>query len=365
MIRNAGSAGRAPSLINPHNRRRFRWARPALLAALTLLLPAAAWGADPPPASAVASVVDQTQAKVVKIYGVGGIRGLEAYQSGFLISAEGHIVTAMSHVLDTERITAVLSDGRKFEAKLLGADPRVEVAVLKINTTDLPCFDVAEAPVVAAGTRVMALSNLFNVAMGDEASSVQHGTVAVVTHLEARRGVFETPYRGPVYVLDVTTNNPGAAGGALVTRQGKLVAMLGKELRNSLNNTWLNYAIPIDQLRESIDAIRAGKFVKGEKPVEKKPARSAQVGLLGIVLVPDVLDRTPAFVDEVRPGSSAARAGLKPDDLILLVGTHLVQSCRGLQTELDAIDRGDPVKLTVLRGADLVDVTLQPADEDK
>ena len=59
----------------------------------------------------------------------------------------------------------------------------------------------------------MALSNLFGVAVGDEPVSVQRGTISVVARLEARRGVFETPYRGPVYVLDVTTNNPGAAGG--------------------------------------------------------------------------------------------------------------------------------------------------------
>ena len=74
--------------------------------------------------SAPASIVDtieRVQPKMVKIYGAGGFRDMEAYQSGILISPEGHILTVFSHVLDTDYITAVLADGRKFEAKLLGA----------------------------------------------------------------------------------------------------------------------------------------------------------------------------------------------------------------------------------------------------
>ena len=64
-----------------------------------------------------------------------------------------------------------------------------------------------------AGTRVLAFSNLFGVATGDEPASVQHGIVAVKTRLEPAAASFETPYHGPVYVLDAMTNNPGAAGG--------------------------------------------------------------------------------------------------------------------------------------------------------
>src|SRR4029077_13861417 len=116
--------------------------------------------------------------------------------------------------------------------------PRLDIAVLKIDAKNLPYFDMAKAVPLVGGTRILALSNLFNVAMGDEPASVQSGAVSVVTRLEGRRGVFETPYHGPIYVLDVATNNPGAAGGALVTHRGELAGILGKELRNSLNNTW-------------------------------------------------------------------------------------------------------------------------------
>ena len=289
-----------------------------------------------PSGSSLAEVIDQVQPKIVKIYGVGGLRGLEAYQTGLLISPEGHILTVWSYVLDTDYITAVLSDGRKFAAKLLGADPGLEIAVLKIDAGDgqsgtLPHFDLDQSARIDDGSRVLAFSNLFGVATGDEPASVQDGVVSVVTNLSARRGVFETPYHGTAYVIDAITNNVGAAGGALVTRRGQLTAMLGKQLRNALNNTWLNYAIPIEQLRRSVDEIRAGKFVaRQQNEPEKKPPHALKLPLLGITLVPDVLERTPPYVDAVRAGSPAAVAGIRPDDLIVLVGDHLVQSCKAL-----------------------------------
>lgn len=312
------------------------------------------------PSTSLSGVVAAVQPKVVKIYGAGGLQGMEAYQSGMLISPEGHVLTAWSHVLDCDTITVVLSDGRKLEAKLLGADPRLDVAVLKIEGKQLPAFRLDEAVEADVGTRVLALSNLFGVATGNEPASVQHGTISVRTDLSARRGTYETPYHGPVYVLDVVTNNPGAQGGALVTRQGQLLGMLGKELRSTLNNTWLNYSIPIAQLRSSVEAIRAGKFTaRADDPATKKPERSVDLPSLGLALVPDVVARTPPYVDRVHADSPAARADVHPDDLVLLVGDHLVSSCRAVSVELEQIDHEDPVKLTLQRGQDICEVTLQ------
>ena len=215
----------------------------------------------------LAPVIEEVQPKIVKIYGAGGPSGLEPYQSGFLISDSGHILTVWSYVLDTDYIKATLNDGRGFEAKLLGADPRLELAVLKIDADELPHFDLAAAVPAESGSRVLAFSNLFGVATGDEPASVQHGIISVKTRLDARRGVFESPYHGDVYVLDAMTNNPGAAGGALVNQFGELLGMLGKELRSAQNNIWLNYALPIDELRDSVEQIMAGKF----RPSEEAP----------------------------------------------------------------------------------------------
>jgi len=322
--------------------------------------------AAPAQAETLRAVIAQTQPKIVKIYGAGGFQGLEAYQSGMLISAEGHVLTVWSYVLDTEEILVVLDDGRKFKAKLLGADPRLELAVLKIDADGLAHFNLPAAVPAESGARVLAFSNLFGVATGDEPASVQHGHVAVKSQLEARRGVFDTTYKGPVYILDAMTNNPGAAGGALTNGEGQLLAMLGKELKNSLNNTWLNYAIPIDQIVTTVDDIQTGKFVRAatDEP-EQKPEKALNVELLGMVLVPDVLERTPPFVDAVRSDSPAAAAGLRADDLVLFVNDRLVQSCKALAVELEFIDRIDPVKITVIRDQELVDVTLAAPAEKK
>jgi len=337
-----------------------RW----ILGGLALFAASAAPSLAPSATATVAPPIPETvvqlQPKVVKVYGAGGPRGLEAYQSGFLISAEGHVLTAWSYVLDSDSVTVTLHDGRKFEARLLGADPRLEVAVLKIEATGLPYFDLGRAVDAQAGTRVLALSNLFGVAMGNEPVSVQRGTISVKTRLEARRGAYEIPYDGPVYVLDAVTNNPGAAGGALVTRRGELVAMLGKELRNALNGTWLNYAVPIDQVRTTVEQIRSGKFVvRKSEEAAKKPARPLTLAMLGIAMVPDVVERTPPYVDAVAPGSPAAKAGLQPDDLVVLVGDRFIPSCKALSAELQYIDFEDPLRLTVLRGQQMLQFVLQ------
>lgn len=306
-----------------------------------------------------AAVIRSVQPKIVKIYGAGGFRGLEPYQSGFLVSPEGHVLTVWSYVLDTDYITVTLDDGRKFEAKLLGADPRLEMAVLKIEANDLPYFELADGISADSGAQVLAFSNLFGVATGDEPASVQHGVIAVKTHLEARRGVFETPYHGPVYILDAMTNNPGAAGGALTDRQGRLLGMLGKELRNSLNGAWLNYAIPAAELAPTAAEIRSGKFVaRSADDDREKPEHALSASLLGLVLVPDVLDRTPPYVDRVRPGSPAAMAGLRPDDLVLFVNNQLVPSRQSLEDEIERIDSADKVRLTVMRDQKLIEVEL-------
>ena len=77
-----------------------------------------------------------------------------------------------------------------------------------------------------------------------------------------------------------------------------------------------------------------------------------------------MVERTPAYIDRVRSASAAARAGLRADDLVLLAGRHLTQSCKSLRSELDAIDRSEPVKLTVLRGQELLEVLLHPGPDE-
>ncbi|MFT7639479.1 MAG: S1-C subfamily serine protease [Pirellulaceae bacterium] len=233
----------------------FKFALLLLMSAIAMPLSAA----DRAKLNSFAETINDVQPKIVKVYGAGGLKGLEAYQSGFLISSEGHVLTSWSYVLDTDYITITLDDGRKFEGTLVGADPRLEIAIVKIAATDVSFFDLAKAAEMESGDRVLAFSNLYGVATGNEPASVLHGSVSAKTTLTARRGAFQSPYKGPVYVLDAMTNNPGATGGALTNRRGELAGILGKELRNSLNNAWLNYAVPVSSIREAVEDIMEGR----------------------------------------------------------------------------------------------------------
>ena len=303
-------------------------------------------------------VNDAVQPMLVKIYGAGGFRGLEAYQSGILISEDGLILTVWSYVLDADPILITLHDGSKYPGQVIGADPSRELAVLQIEATGLEHFDLQQTAVARPGSRVLAFSNLFGVATGDEPLSLQHGTVAAITPLAARSGGFASTYRGPAYVLDAMTNNPGAAGGALTNLHGDLIGMLGKELRNAATNTWINYALPMDQLLDAVDEARAGKFANSPRDEDMFASQPADLNNLGIVLVPDVVERTPPFVDFVRPDTPAAMAALQTDDLIVFVNQRLVSSCQALRRALRYIDRRDSIELIVNRRGELIRITL-------
>ncbi len=310
-------------------------------------------------AETIHEIIKSSQAKVVKVYGAGGFRGLEAYQSGVVISDEGHILTVWSYVLDSDEVLVTLGDGRKFEAKLVGTDPRLDIAILKIDATELDYYELDKAVTLAPGARVLALSNLYGIATGPEPVSVLHGCVSAKTPLQTRRGAYKTPYKGDVYVIDAMTNNPGAAGGIVTDRRGRLVGLIGKELRNALDNTWLNYAYPIDELASAVEDIRAGKLrPRTLDEDQRRPEDPLNLALLGLVMVPDVIDRTPPFVDRIIPGSPAEKAGIKPDDLILFVNGRVIQSNNTFREQLELIDHFADVTLTLQRDDELIEITL-------
>jgi len=296
--------------------------------------------------------------KVVKVYGAGGVRGLEAYQTGILVTPVGHVVTVLSTVLDADEIAVVLDDGRRFRATLQGIDPHRELAVLTLDAEELPAFVLDEAEPLGVGSRILALSNLFGVAVGDERVSAQHGVIAAFVPLAARRGAYEAPFRGDVYILDCTTNNPGSPGGALVDWQGRLVGVLGKELRSAASGVWLNYALPTAEVARSYREILSGQTIT-PPPADARPAAFDPLAL-GVVLVPDLLDRTPPFIERVEPGSAAERGGLAADDLVIAVGPRSVATRVDLERALGGLAPGDPVRLTVIRGGQLAECDLGP-----
>lgn len=314
-------------------------------------------GVGSPPAS-FRNVVRQVQSKLVKIVGGGGVRGWGSYQSGVCISEDGYILTSWSYVLEAENVSVTLDDGQKFSGTLVGYDPQIEIAVLKIDVNGLSHFKLDSAVEATLGAKVLAFSNLYGVATGDEPVSVQTGVVSAKTKLSSRRGAFESAYNGDVYLVDAIINNPGANGGVLCDRKGRLLGVIGKELRDSSLDTWLNFAIPISSIASSVQEIRDGRMIVQDRSGQSKPSEPMSLNLMGLVLIPNVVDRTPPFIDRIVPRSAAAAADLRPDDLVISINNKLCPSVKDLKDELEYVDRDSKLRLTVRRNNEFIDVEI-------
>jgi serine protease Do len=338
----------------------------------------------------------------VKLFGAGGFSRLNNYGTGIIISKEGHVLTVASQLLDTADLVVHLYDGQRLKAQVIVTEPELDIALLKVkvdgkkidepNGLDLDYYDFDEAvkrgPAMP-GDWVLGLSNTFEIALRDEPLSVQRGVISAYTKMAGRRGIFEFPYTGEVYIVDAITNNPGAAGGALLTRKGELIGIIGRELKNSLSETWMNYAIPVGAKTDikvkvtvkdkdgkdveeektvtvsMLDFVTKGK--KGEyKRVTPNKIIGGQGGYHGIIFVPNVLERTPAYIEDVVPGSPADKAGLRADDLVSFVDGEPIVSIKAFDEFIKKSTRaGTVIRLEIRRGEALqtVELTLgaQPA----
>lgn len=349
-----------------------------------LILLAAPAAADEP----FHKTADEVNSKLVKLFGSGGFRGVASYGTGIVVSPDGHILTAASQLLDTSELVVHLSDGRRMRAAVVVTEPELDAALVKIKVEgkkpdeptglDLPYFDFAAAakrPPAVPGDWVLGFSNQFEFAMRDEAVTVQRGVVAAVAKLSGRRGIFDFPYSGEVYVVDQVTNNPGGAGGALTDRKGNLLGVIGRDVRNTQTETFVNYAIPVAARVEVRDGDKpvtlslpefVDKSMKGQyKPVKREQVATGPGGYHGIVFVPNVVERTPPYVEDVRPGSPAAKAGLRSDDLVSFVDGEPVYSIKSFNDAMKRTRPGATVRLEVRRGEQLQTVEVKLEDHPK
>ncbi|HVS34393.1 MAG TPA: trypsin-like peptidase domain-containing protein [Gemmataceae bacterium] len=329
--------------------------------------------------------IAEVNKKIVKVWGSGGLHGLPGFGTGFLISGDGYILTADAQLLDTRDLRVHLWDGTKYHAEVIAQEPELDVALIKIKPAsdadkieDLPHFDLEETakrPPVDVGTEVLAFSNCFEIATRNDPVSVQHAYVTAFAKLQGRNGFYEMPYNGKVYMVDAVTNNPGAAGGALTTRKGELIGMIGRGLRNELTGTWMNYSIPINAAAEVtqpdgkvvktsiVDVwLQKEKYIKANANGQQtKPGRTFDRILretTGIVLVADPVDITPPYIDDVVPGSPAAQAGMRSDDLIVYVGGVSVKTVDDYKQMMFHYPPGQKVQLELRRGDTLMTVEL-------
>lgn len=326
------------------------------------------------------ATVAEVNKKMVKLFGAGGIKGLPSYGTGILVSPKGHILTCNNHILTSQDLRVHLYDGRFYHCKVVFREPELDVALVKIvdDVDFLPCYafdKAAGAPLAVPGDWILAFSNCFHIATRDEPMSVQHGVIAAYTELRGRRGVVDAAFSGEVYFVDAIANNPGAAGGIITNRKGDLLGIVGRELKNKLSDTWINYAIPVQAAAEILRDDKTTKvdmatFVKEAiagtyKQGEKRKNKEDRGGYHGIVLVPNAVGVTPPYVEEVLRGSPAALAGLRPDDLIVYIDGELVQSIKAFRDIMRQVGPGTEIKLEVQRGSNLKSLKLKVIDHPK
>ncbi len=324
----------------------------ALLAALAACLPPAVLRAQE---ASFADSVEYAQQRTVKVYGasIGLVTG---FGTGIIVSDDGRILTSLGVHLTAQRIRVGLPDGTLHEAKLERRAEALQVALLKIDAATPEYFQLSEKPVAQKGDWVLAVSNAFKVADGPEPLSVNLGVVSLRTRLEARRGAQDVDYEGDVLLIDAITSNPGAAGGAVVTQDGKLAGMIGKILEGKTTNTRLNYAVPSDFLF---------RFLSGES---FEPARTtvaaAGKAVLGIRLFKLGGIRSPAYVDRVESGSPAAEAKIQSDDLIVTVAGNSIRDIRDYDAVVKTLRPNEEITIVIKRGNKLMQIQLTPAAEE-
>jgi serine protease Do len=345
---------------------------------ILLLAVAAAPATAQQPLTPVANEVNK---KIVKVYGAGGFKGLPSYASGILLSPKGHILTINNHIVSTQDIRVHVYDGRLYSAKVISREPELDVAMLKIEeeVNYLPHYDFAAAaatPLSEPGDLMLAFTNCYKIATRDEPMTVQRGIVSAYTDLRGRIGMFDAPFGGEVYFIDTVISNPGATGGALTNRKGELRGIIGREYKNKLSDTWINYAIPIQasveiqrdekpvkvSMAEYVDLSVQGKYKQSDDRDKGKKDRG---GYHGIIFVVNAVPTTPPYVEEVMLGSPAAKANLRPDDLIVYVDGELVSSIKGFRELMRHKGPDDTVKLEVQRGNRLVGIEMKLGQQPK
>lgn len=316
------------------------------------LLPAPACADEYQAVEPFTEAISSAQQRVVKLY--GATLGREkAYGSGVIVSSDGRIVTTLSVMLEGRSLRAVLPDGRALPAQVLARDERRQLALLKIEADDLPFFELTDSQSLTPGDWLIAAANPFKVADGPEPVSVSLGIFSARVKLAARHRRQDFPYDGPVLLTDIIVTTPGSAGGALLDADGRLVGVIGRAVISKRTNTWINYALPIEEVACFVD----GDLSHDREGVAAGEARTAPPDL-GIRLF-DIGGRTrPAYVERVRPGSPARKAGLLPNDLIVAVQGEPVATCADYRRIVATLTPGRSVNLVVKRGDELVIIDL-------
>ncbi|HBZ69470.1 MAG TPA: peptidase [Deltaproteobacteria bacterium] len=253
--------------------------------------------------------------------------------SGFIIRNDGVIVTN-NHVIDqAKEITVGLSDGREFRAKVLGRDPKTDLAVLKIDAkTDLPVAKLGNSDALKVGEWVVAIGNPFGLD-----NTVTAGIVSA-----KGRAIGNGPY--DQFIQTDAPINPGNSGGPLFNQRGEVVGINTAIFSQSGGNIGIGFAIPINLEKELVPQLEAeGHVTRGWLGVSIQKLTPELAESLG------VSEAHGSLVAEVTPGSPAAKAGIKTGDVITTYNGKKVEEYGGLASLVAATPVGTTIPIQVLR----------------
>lgn len=272
--------------------------------------------------------------------------------SGVFIDDEGHILTNNHVIAGAESVLVRLTDGREFEAEVVGRDPRTDLAVLHVEGDDLPVAGIGASGELVVGEWVVAIGNALGLVGGP---TVTVGVVSAVGRTVQEPGVDGT---GGSFLFDVIQTdaaiNPGNSGGPLLNLDAEVVGIntLGAGSAGQVPVQGISFAIAIDTAmplaEEMIETGTVAHPYLGISYIPLNPAISSQLG---------TSVSEGAVIGQVEPGSPAEEAGLEPDDIIVEINGEALEGESDLPAALNGLDVGDEVELVVLRGDEEVTVT--------
>ena len=250
--------------------------------------------------------------------------------SGFILSSDGFIMTN-AHVIDgADEVLVTLPDKREFKARIVGADKRTDVAVVKIQATGLPAVKVGDVSRLRVGEWVMAIGSPFGLD-----NTV---TAGIVSAKQRDTGDFL-----PFIQTDVAIN-PGNSGGPLINMRGEVVGINSQIYSRSGGFMGISFAIPMDEAIRVSDQLRAnGRVSRGRIGVQIAPVTKDVAESLGLGKAQGVLVRG------VEEGSPAEKAGLEAGDIILRFDGKAIEKPADLPRAVGNTKPGNRVTLTVFR----------------
>jgi serine protease Do len=283
-------------------------------------------------------------------------QAVEAKGSGFIIDSSGIVVTNNHVVKDAKTVTVTLSNGSTYPAKILGTDARTDLAVLKISAgRPLPYVELGSSANVEPGEWVVALGNPFGLG----------GTVTAGIVSALGRDIGDGPY--DKFIQIDAPINEGNSGGPLFDQRGDVIGINTAILSPSGGSVGIGFAIPSDMVKRVVDQLVAsGKVVRGYLGVAAQEISPQMAQAMGLPTSDPASDG--ALVAAVSPGSPAARAGLKPGDVITKVNDQTVTNPGDLASDIANVDPGHDTSITYIRGGNTsslsVAVTTMPANPD-